>query len=165
VNIAQQAVNNDPKTLSNESLREIFEASPMIKKMLEAVENEIMHRFEKGEQVAGMKVVKGSGRKSWAFDEAEMAVKLNKMGIPKDMVYERKLLSFNKACDLKWKKRNDVVVSLSKRQIETLAREYVKTGEGKNTVVLESDPRPAVELSATHLFDKVATPVALPDWI
>jgi len=77
------------------------------------------------------------------------------MGIPKDMVYEKKLLSFNKACELKWRKRNDEVASLSKRQIETLEKEYIKKGDGKNLVVLESDPRPAVEVSVSHLFKPV----------
>lgn len=163
-NVAQQAVNADPKELSNEKLREIFEAAPMIRKMLEAIEAEIMRRFEDGVAVEGMKVVRGSGRKSWAFDEAEMAIKLNKMGIPKDMVYEKKLLSFNKACELKWRKRNDEVASLSKRQIETLEKEYIKKGDGKNLVVLESDPRPAVEVSVNHLF-KPVEPAPLPDWI
>lgn len=166
-NIAQQAVDNDPIVLSNDQLREIFEAAPMIRKMLDSVEEEIMRRFEQGLPVDGVKIVKGVGRKSWAFDEVEMATKLNKMGIPKDMVFEKKLLSFNKACELKWKKRNDEVVSLSKRQIETLEKEYIKKGDGRNMVALESDPRPAVELSVNHLFKPIETPApaALPDWI
>ena len=79
--------------MSDEELREIIEAAPLIRQMLAGAEEEALRRFEAGMPVAGLKAVNGRGSRAWAFPEEEMADKLKRMGIPKDVLWKTTLIS------------------------------------------------------------------------
>lgn len=163
IDIAQQAADKNPTELSNDQIREIVEAAPLLRQLLEAVEGEAMRRFESGISIEGLKAVVGRGSRSWAFKEDEMAEKLIKMGIPKGSIYVTKLVTPAQAEKLTWEKRDGTKKQLSERQLKTLEQEYIVKSAGKLTIVTESDSRPAVTLNAAPLFQSVEA--ELPVWL
>ena len=169
--LSQQAADLDPNTMTPEKIAQIMLAAPLVRQMIEAVEDEALRRLKAGGTIPGLKVVHGRGSRSWALPEDEMADKLIKMGIPKGSVYETKLVTPAKVEKLKWeatKAGEKIVKQLSERQLKTLDTEYVAKVAGKLTVVPESDSRPAVVLDASPLFAAVPqAPVAeaLPSWL
>jgi hypothetical protein len=169
VELAQQSANKDPATMDNDQIRQIMEAAPLMRQLLEAVEGEALRRLKAGDSIPGVKLVYGRGSRSWALPEDEMAHKLIKMGIPKSAVYETKLVTPAKAEKLTWeatKGGEKVQKSLSERQLKTLESEYVAKVAGKLTVVPESDSRPAAVVNAAPLFSAVQPEAEqLPAWL
>ena len=169
--LSQQAANLEPNKMSPEQISQIMLAAPLVRQMIEAVEEEALARLKAGGTIPGLKVVHGRGSRSWALPEDEMATKLIGMGIPKGEVYETKLLSVAKVEKLKWeatKGGEKVQRQLSERQLKTLDTEYVAEVAGKLTVVPESDARTAVVLDASPLFAAVPQlPAAepMPAWL
>jgi len=152
----------EPVSLTDEQIKNIIEAAPMIKQMIETAEAEALRRFEEGKQIDGLKVVHGRGTRNWAYDDLEMEAKLKKMGIPKTSAYVTKLVSPAGISKLKWQTRKGEVKSLSDRQIKTLEKDYVKKSEGKLTVVTESDHRKGITLNVAPMFQPVQD---IPDWL
>lgn len=168
LDVAQQAANKDPATMDDQQIRQIMEAAPLMRQLLEAVEAEALRRLQAGATIPGIKLVNGRGSRAWALPEDQIAEKLVKMGIPKGAVYETKLVSPAKAEKLTWAKKDGSVKQLSERQLKTLEHEYVVKMAGKLTVVPESDSRPAVIMNAAPMFSAVeAAPAAesLPSWL
>ena len=168
LDVAQQSADKDPATMDDAQIRQIMEAAPLMRQLLEAVEKEALRRLEAGTPIPGLKLVHGRGSRAWALPEEEMAEKLIKMGIPKGAVYETKLVTPAKAEKLTWEKRDGTKVQLTERQLKRMDQEYVVKMAGKLTVVSESDGRPAVVTSAAPLFSAVeAAPAAesLPSWL
>ena len=168
LDVAQQSADKDPATMDDQQIRQIMEAAPLMRQLLEAVEKEALRRLEAGQAIPGLKLVHGRGSRAWALPEDEMAEKLVKMGIPKTAIYETKLVSPAKAEKLTWEKRDGAKVSLSERQLKRMEQEYVVKLAGKLTVVPESDSRQAVITNAAPLFSAVgAAPAAesLPSWL
>ena len=169
--LSQQAANLEPNKMSPEQISQIMLAAPLVRQMIEAVEEEALARLKAGAKIPGLKVVHGRGSRSWALPDGEMATKLIGMGIPKGEVYETKLLSVAKVEKLKWeatKGGEKVQRQLSERQLKTLDTEYVAKVAGKLTVVPESDARTAVVLDASPLFAAVPqapAAEALPAWL
>jgi hypothetical protein len=156
---AKQSADKEPTTMSDQQLREIIEAAPMLRQMIEGAEAEALRRMEAGTVIEGIKVVRGRGSRGWSVsDEQEMADKLKKFGLPKDVIWETKLISVAKAEKATWTKKSggeEVKVQLTDRQLKTLKTEYTKTTEGKLTVTTSADPRPAVTLSVAPMFASV----------
>lgn len=166
--IAQQSADRDPAVMSDDQIRQVMEAAPLMRQLLEAVEKEALRRLEAGQSIPGLKLVNGRGSRTWALPEEEMAEKLVKMGIPKTAIYETKLVSPAKAEKLVWEKRDGTKVSLTPRQMSRMEQEYVSKMAGKLTVVPESDSRPAVVKNAAPMFSAVeAAPAAesVPSWL
>ena len=167
VDLTVSAAEKDPTKMTDEQLVQIMEAAPLMRQLLEGVEKEAQRRLEAGAQMTGLKLVSGKSTRSWKLNEEEMADKLIKLGVPKSSVYETKLVSPAKVEKLVWKKRDGTEVQLSKRQLETVDREYVVRTTGKPVVALAADSRPAVQLNAAPLFSAVTTevPAELPAWL
>ena len=161
--IAQQSADKDPATMTDKQIVEIMEAAPLLRQMIEAVETEAQRRLEAGQTIDGLKMVNGRGARSWNLTEDEIAAKLKKMGVPKDHIYESKLVSVAKAEKLSWKKGEETV-KLSERQIKQLG-EYVSTIVGKPTVALASDARKAVMMSTAAMFPAVDHSDSIPSWL
>jgi hypothetical protein len=168
LDVAQQSADKDPATMDVHQIRQIMEAAPLLRQLLEAVEKEALRRLEAGQSIPGIKLVHGRGSRAWALPEEEMAEKLVKMGIPKTAIYETKLVSPAKAEKLTWEKRDGTKVALTDRQLKRMDQEYVVKMAGKLTVAPESDSRPAVIMNAAPMFGAVeAVPAAesLPSWL
>jgi hypothetical protein len=155
LDVAQQSADKDPSTMDDAQIRQIMEAAPLMRQLLEGVEKEALRRLESGQTIPGLKLVHGRGSRAWALPEEEMAEKLIKMGIPKSAVYETKLVTPAKAEKLTWEKRDGTKVTLTERQLKRMDQEYVSKLAGKLTVVPESDGRPAVVTNAAPLFSAV----------
>ena len=164
LDVAQQAADKEPTSLTDEQIKELIEAAPLIRQMLEGVEKEALRRFEIGHPIAGLKAVKGRGSRGWSLAEEEMAEKLKKMGMPKDTIWKTSLITVAQAEKVKWSKRDGSEDQLSPRQLKTLQTEYIKKSDGKLSIVPESDERAAVVTTAEHLFGAVV-PDALPAWL
>jgi hypothetical protein len=165
LDVAQQSADKDPSTMDDAQIRQIMEAAPLMRQLLEGVEAEALRRLQAGQSIPGLKLVNGRGSRAWALPEAEMAEKLVKMGIPKTAIYETKLVSPAKAEKLTWEKRDGTKVTLTERQLKRMDQEYVSKLAGKLTVAPESDSRPAVITNAAPLFSAVETPAELPAWL
>lgn len=167
--LSQKAADKQPTQMSDEELREIIEAAPLIRQMLAGAEEEALRRFEAGMPVAGLKAVNGRGSRAWAFPEEEMADKLKRMGIPKDVLWKTTLITpaqVEKAVWEKTKAGEKVSAQLSPRQLKTLETEYIKKSAGKLTIVPESDSRPAAKTFEVKMFDAPVAPVeTLPSWL
>lgn len=165
--IAQQAADKDPATMDDQQIRQIMEAAPLMRQLLDSVEEEALRRLKGGKSIPGLKVVNGRGSRVWSLPEDQIAEKLIGMGIPKSAVYETKLVTPAKAEKLTWTKRDGTMKQLSDRQLKTLEQEYIVKMAGKLTVAPESDSRPAVTLDAAPMFSAVEAPVvdALPAWL
>lgn len=164
LDIVQQSSDKNPATMDNDQLRQILEAAPLLRQLIDAVEDEAQRRLEAGQKIPGLKLVHGRGSRVWAYDEEEMAKKLVAMGIPKGTIYETKLVTPAKAEKLSWEKRDGTKVQLSKKQLARLD-EYITKMTGKLTVAPESDSRPAVEVNVASLFDAVNKEPELPAWL
>jgi hypothetical protein len=162
LDVAQQSADKDPSTMDDAQIRQIMEAAPLMRQLLEGVEKEALRRLEAGQSIPGLKLVNGRGSRAWALPEEQMAEKLIKMGIPKGAIYETKLVTPAKAEKLTWEKRDGTKVQLTDRQLKTMETDYVVKMAGKLTVVPESDSRPAVITNAAPLFGAVET---LPSWL
>lgn len=168
MDVAQQAANKDPNSMTDAEIARIVEAAPLVRQMIEATEEEALRRMKAGAVIPGLKLVKGRGSRNWSLPEDQIADKLTKMGVPKGVVYKTKLVSPAQAEELTWeatKAGEKVKKQLSERQLKTLETEYVTKMAGKLTVAPESDNRPAVVTSAAPLFSAVAEVPALPDWL
>lgn len=168
LDVAQQSADKDPAQMDDAQIRQIMEAAPLMRQLLEAVEKEAMRRMESGISIPGLKLVHGRGSRAWALPEEEMAEKLIKMGIPKSSIYVTKLVSPAQAEKLVWEKRDGTKVQLTERQLKRMDQEYVSKLAGKLTVAPESDSRPAVITNAAPMFSAVeAAPAAesLPSWL
>ena len=155
LDVAQQSADKDPSTMDDAQIRQIMEAAPLMRQLLEGVEKEAQRRLEMGQVIPGLKLVNGRGSRAWALPETEMAEKLIKMGIPKSAVYETKLVTPAKAEKLTWEKKDGTKVALTERQLKRMEQEYVVKLAGKLTVAPESDGRPAVITNAAPLFSAV----------
>ena len=162
LDVAQQSADKDPSTMDDVQIRQIMEAAPLMRQLLEGVEKEALRRLEAGQTIPGLKLVNGRGSRAWALPEDKMAEKLVKMGIPKTAIYETKLVTPAKAEKLTWEKRDGTKVTLTERQLKTMETEYVVKMAGKLSVAPESDGRPAVVLNAAPLFSAVES---LPSWL
>ena len=165
LDVAQQSADKDPSTMDDAQIRQIMEAAPLMRQLLEGVEKEALRRLEAGQTIVGLKLVNGRGSRAWALPEEEMAEKLVKMGIPKSAIYETKLVTPAKAEKLTWDKKDGTKVQLTDRQLARMEQEYVVKMAGKLTVVPESDSRQAVITNAAPLFSAVETPAELPAWL
>ncbi len=163
LDVAQQAADKEPTSLTDDQIKEIIEAAPLIRQMLEGAEAEALRRFTSGHPITGLKAVRGRGSRSWVEEDDAMAEKLKRMGMPKDTIWKTSLITVAQAEKAKWTKRDGSEDQLSPRQLKTLQNEYIKKSDGKLTVVPESDERPAAITTAEHLFD--AVPAALPAWL
>jgi hypothetical protein len=163
--VAQQSADKDPSTMDDAQIRQIMEAAPLMRQLLEGVEKEALRRLQAGQPIPGLKLVNGRGSRAWSLPEDQMAEKLVKMGIPKTAIYETKLVTPAKAEKLTWEKRDGTKVTLTDRQLQRMDQEYVSKLAGKLTVAPESDSRPAVVTNAAPLFSAVETPAELPAWL
>lgn len=155
VEVAQQAADKEPSQMTDEQLREFIEGIPLLKQAIAAAEEEAMRRFQAGHKIPGLKAVRGRGSRQWAYEEDEMADKLKRMGIPKSALYVTKLISPSQAEKVSWQKRDGTRKTLSKRQLNTLAQDYIKRSEGKVQIVPASDERDEVSLGVNSLFGAV----------
>lgn len=167
--ISLDVAGKNPSTMTSDQLSKILEASPLIRALLDDAEKEAENRIKSGVAVPGFKIVNGRGSSAWSLSEEDIADKLRKMGVPKGEVWVTKLISPAQLKKLKWEsKKGDEVVykSLSKRQLETVEKEYISRMAGKPTVVPETDSRPAITYGASELFQSVdAATEELPAWM
>lgn len=155
--VAQQSADKDPTTMDNQQICQIMEAAPLVRQLLDAVEKEAHRRLTTGVVIPGLKLVNGRGSRAWALPDEEMAEKLGKMGIPKNAIWETKLVTPAKTEKLVWEKRDGTRISLTDRQLKRMEQEYIIKLAGKPTVVFESDSRPAVIMNAAPMFSAVPT--------
>ena len=169
--ISHQTASKDPNTMTDQQIREIMEGAPLMRQLLDSVEEEALKRFKAGISIPGLKAVNGRGSRNWNLSDEQIAEKLKRMGVPKDHIWETKLVSVAKAEKLTWEKTKageKVRVQLTERQRKTLDAEYVTKLAGKLTIVPESDGRPAVIMNAAPMFAAVeSVPVvdSLPAWL
>ena len=161
--ITDQAAKKDASSLTNDQLREIILAGPLLRSLIADAEKEEVRRLASGQVIEGRKLVHGKGSRDWKYEEDEMAAKLKKFGIPKTQIYKQTLLSPAQAEGISWKKADGSVSRLSKKQIDMLRNDYVVWSPGKIIAVDSDDKREEVgSRSCEALFNSVDP---LPEWL
>lgn len=149
------------QSMTDEELRKVIESVPLLRAMIEAVEGEALERFKSGRPITGLKMVRNAGRRTWAMPEEEIAEKLSKMKVPKDLIYRSVLISPAQTDKLNWKNRKGEEVSLTERQRKVLEQDMIKKSEGSLAVVPESDRRSAIDTGdISKMFQN-----QLPNWM
>jgi hypothetical protein len=168
LDLSSQAVNNNPEGMSDDQIRQILEAKPLLEQMLKGVAEEAERRLKSGRPVPGFKLVEGRGSRSWTLPEEENAKKLVGMKIPKSAIYKTDLVSVAEAEKLTWDAKDGTKVRLTDEQIKRMNQNYVSKSKGKLTVVPESDPREAVITDVSSMFAPVIPtfdPNSVPEWM
>lgn len=168
VDIAQELVNKKPNDMTGAELCKVIEAAPLMRQMLDSVEEEALKRIKAGQTIPGLKVVNGRGSQVWALAEDQIVEKLKTMGVPMTEIRQSKVISPAQTKKLQWIKRtrgSETKMQLSARQLKVLDNEYITKLAGKHTVVPESDSRDAVVFDASPMFGVVDLAPVLPDWL
>lgn len=164
VDYVKEAAAVEPNDMTDDKLRELVEAAPLLRKMIESAEEEALRRMEAGHKIAGLKVVRGPGRRSWALPEEEVAAKLTKMTVPKGELYKTSLITPAQLEKLKWTKKDGTEKQLTVKQLEMVQTTLISKSDGKLTVVPEADSRKAVEFAdVPAMFVPVVPDV--PSWM
>ncbi len=125
-------------TLTDAQVGEALKAKKMILGWLDAVEAYARERAESSDGFPGFKLVAGRGLREWADEEKAQETLISELG---ESAFDRKLLSVAKAEKF-----------LSKDQKEAFKALIVKR-EGAPTLVPDTDPRPAIGVSASDFDD------------
>lgn len=173
LDVAQQAAQKDPTTMPDAELRQLMEAAPLLRQLIEGVEAEVKRRLTSGLKVPGFKLVRGKGSRSWSIPEEDVVKKLKAMGAPTSAIYETKLVSPAKAEKMVWTDKEGNVKKLSDLQIKRLCAEYVAVQAGAPVVAPESDTRAEVNPDVAGMFQPVVVdavivepaPAPVPDWL
>jgi hypothetical protein len=134
---------NEPvNKITDEQMVKILQKAKTIKKYIEAVEKEALDRLKNGEKIPGLKLVAGRSSRQWSIPDEEVEAKLRKMGVPKEEIYEKTIVSVAGAEKLKWiDKKTGETECLSVEQTEMIQQNYVTVVPGRPTVALETDAR------------------------
>lgn len=165
ISVAKQAADKEPGDLTDDQIREVMEAAPLLRQMLQAVEEESLRRFNLGVSIPGLKAVRGRGSRAWSLFDDELEDKLKRMGVPKTAIYKSKIVSPAQVKKLTWEKKDGTIKQLSERQLDTLETNYITSKEGKITIVSESDRRTEVVLNAAPMFGAVKEAQDVPGWM
>ena len=157
LDVVEQTANKEPTTMTDKQLREVLEAAPLLRQMIEAAETEALRRFEAGQEIDGLKAVRGRGSRSWSHDDEAMETHLKNAGIPKSAMYKTTLISPAQIDKVRWTKRDGTVCQVTPAKLHQLQETCIKKSEGKIQIVASADPRPAVTLSAAALFGAVSS--------
>ena len=155
--VVEQTASKEPTTMTDKQLREVLEAAPLLRQMIEAAETEALRRFEAGQEIDGLKAVRGRGSRSWVHDDEAMEEHLKKAGIPKSAIYKTTMISPAQIEKVRWSKRDGTVCQVTPAKLLQLQETCVKKSEGKIQIVASADPRPSVTLSAAALFGAVSS--------
>jgi hypothetical protein len=119
-------------TLTDEQMRVVMEAKPLIDGWLSAIEAQIKDRLEGGDGFAGFKLVEGRSLRQWS-NEVSAAEALE--GLLGEASYTKKMLSPSQAEKALGKSRKGEIADL------------ITKPTGKPTLAPESDKRPAINLT------------------
>ena len=128
--------------LSNDEIADTLPTLPLIKSWIKAVEEHALDAAVRGEIIPGYKVVRGTSRRAWD-DEALVTKSMKNAKVRVGEMFTKKLVSPAQAEKLLGKGHRILQVHSIKP-------------EGKPTLVLEEDKRPAIE-SAAAGFEPVNT--------
>jgi hypothetical protein len=130
-----------PDKLTDAQLATAISAKSLVVSWFDAVQQLITDRLLNGDGFPGYKLVAGRSSRNWS-NEGDATAKLVEL-IGLDDAFERKLLSPVKA---------EKVLGKTKKQ---LVADLIAKSEGKPTLALETDKRPAVNLNVDD-FDKLS---------
>jgi len=129
--------------IDSAALKDVIQAKPFIIGWLNAAEKEADRRCKKGDTDLGLKLVKGSRRRSYyTTQQPKIIADIVACGVP-----------FSDAVTIKPKSPAQLDKTNMSSDVRTKIRELVKTAEGNPIVALESDRRPAIKpLDANQYF-------------
>lgn len=83
--------------LTEEQVARVIQHADMLRKWLDSVENYALMKFERGEQIEGLKLVRGRGRREWKNEDEAAKILKKKLGA---QAYRHSLLSPSQAEEL-----------------------------------------------------------------
>jgi len=141
--MTQEDFGREPDLITNEELSELLERLPDIRRWVSAVEDAALRKvYSNGEIIPGWKVVMSGGRRG-ITDEEAAAVIFSEAGYDRSTFMREVMRGIGELEKLIRTSTGDRKVSL-----EDFLGDLVKKGEGKPSLVPESDSRPAVNPNA-----------------
>ena len=141
----------DPATVPDETLSKVIQAADEIGKFLKACKAHGIARHISGSPLPGLKVVRGSGKRTWVADTTDVEENLLKHGLTE--IYKRKLKGIGEIeAQLKLEK------GLTKKEASALLDDLTFKKLPAPSLVSEDDPRPAI-LSFDDLLPDLMTEI------
>jgi hypothetical protein len=129
-----------PETLDNETINRALLAAPMIEDWFKALRDYTSKRFTAGDPVPGWKLVAKKSPRRWV-DHQQTEEYLRGLNLEDEDLFTKKLISPRQA-----------EIALRREGVEIPRELYTSESRGENLVV-ESDPRPAVETVAESFLN------------
>lgn len=151
VPVLDQIIENQivPKDMTDDQIKEIMDAEPLITKMLESVNEEAFRRLESGKQIDGYGIGNGRSSNQWNCDEDMVEKKLKGFRVKKADIYPSKLISPAQALKLE---------CLTDKQKEKIQENMIESVPGRQKVVRVKIQKPSVdEMFGTKPEEKPAT--------
>jgi hypothetical protein len=171
VDIPKEVATINPEVVDDEKLRDMVQALPLLRQLADVVEIEALRRFELGQAVPGLKVIRGRGSKTWAKTDEEVIKKLTSLKIPKDKRTSSKPITSTQTLKIKWTNSKGEECALTPRQIKVLTDDYISLNEGKLKVVSENAPGKPVVMVIPDAFKPViaetetVAEIEIPEWM
>lgn len=133
--VLDQIIENQiiPAEMTEDQLKQIMDAAPLITKMLESVEAEVFERIESGKEIDGYGIGNGRSSNKWNCDDDMVEKKLKGFRVKKADIYPTKLISPAQALKL------DCLTDKQKQKIQDNMIESVP-GKAKVTRVKREKP-------------------------
>ena len=126
--------------LNDEQKSRVLHASGMLIAFIGAIKDNFTGRLLDGESIKGWKLVHGRGSRSWVDEDC--AADAMGLILSEEDIYEKKLISPPKAEKL-----------LGKKHAKTILSSLCVTAEGAPSLVVDSDPRPAMNNPTKDLLN------------
>lgn len=135
----------NPEELSDEQLFTIYESIPYVRGWMKAVESYLANRALDHDALEGTKLVAGKGSRKWNLPDEDMKTLLSQVeGLSEDAYIKS---DFKSVAQME----QSVKRLVSKEQWAEITTHIVKT-QGKATLTLATDKRPAIASSANEVF-------------
>lgn len=132
----------DPALMTPEQIGQVLARIPQIKSWCEAVEKAALQMaYSEGTHIPGYKVIKSGGKRSIPDPEAAIK-KLTEAGYDEDEVSVRKARTLG-----------ELETLVGKKKLPDVLGDLLKKGEGKESLVSEDDPRPAITPASQAALD------------
>lgn len=155
IRTVEALVDTDPKRLTPEQLGKVLDLAPVVEAVIKDLRAEAERQAIEGRiEIPGWKVVEGRRGREWTVeDQAELIVRLRKLPLTAEEMYDKKV---------KTPAALETIVKGKSRAVVQKFGDLWRWKEGKPTLAPEGDPRPAIR-TAESMFDKVPEPPAAPD--
>jgi hypothetical protein len=133
------ALTKKANTLNDKDIKRIIELSPLIKRTLDDIEEAALARLLNGEKIAGIKLGVGRNYRTWKVSPEEVIENLQSYGVPKEALFEYKLIKPSSLSKISWVKDDGSIGFLTDLQVDVFTDAYVSKTKGAVKIILDDE--------------------------